>query len=81
MCIRDSRVQDVAELIAGKNVPAARPLDGFELNDVSGTCARGIALANMTNVKLSGIHVTGFDGPLISTQNVKGTGLELSGPK
>jgi polygalacturonase len=75
---KNIRVQDVSALVAGKNVPAVRPVDGFVLNDVSGTCAHGIALANMTNVKISGIHVTGYDGPLISTQNVSGTGLELS---
>jgi polygalacturonase len=78
---KNVRVQDVTALVAGKNVPAVRPLDGFTLAEISGTCARGIALANMTNVKLSGIHVTGFDGPLISTENVKGTGLELSALK
>ncbi len=75
------RVQDVAALVAGKNIPAARPVDGFILANISGTCAHGIALANMTNVKLSGIHVTGFEAPLISTENVKGTGLELSAAK
>ena len=78
---KNVRVQDVTALVAGKNIPAVRPVDGFTLTEISGTCARGIALANMTNVKLSGIHVTGFDGPLISTENVKGTGLELSAAK
>lgn len=73
---KNVRVQDVTMLVAGKNIPAARPVDGFTLTDIAGTCARGIALANMTNVKLSGIHVTGFDGPLISTENVKGEGLD-----
>jgi hypothetical protein len=32
-------------------------------------------------VKLSSIRVTGFEGPLVSTENVKGTGLELSTAK
>ena len=75
---KNVRVQDVTALVAGKNIPAARPIDGFILTDISGTCVHGIALANMTNVKLSGIHVTGYEAPLISTENVKGTGLELS---
>jgi len=75
---KNVRVQDVTALVAGKNIPSARPLDGFTLTDISGTCAHGIALANMTKVKLSGIHVTGYEAPLISTENVKGTGLELS---
>ena len=81
LSFKNVRVQDVTMLVAGKNIPAARPVDGFTLTDIAGTCARGIALANMTNVKLSGIHVTGFDGPLISTENVQGTGLELSALK
>ncbi len=75
------RVQDVCQLVAATNVPQARPIDGFTLADISGTCSRGISLANMTNVNLANIHVTGFSGPLISTENVKGTGLDLSAGK
>ena len=78
---KNIRVQEVAELVAGTNVPAARPMDGFTLTDISGTCARAISLANMTNVKLSGIRVTGFAGPLITTENVKGVGLDDSAAK
>jgi hypothetical protein len=69
-------VQDVNELVAGKDVPAARPVDGFTLADISGTCARAISLANMTNASLSGITVTGFSGPLLTLDNVQGRGLD-----
>jgi polygalacturonase len=75
---KNVRVQDVTELVAGTNVPEARPMDNFTLSNITGTCSRAISLANMTNVKLSQIRVTGFDGPLITTKNVKGTGLDLS---
>lgn len=74
-------VQDVAKLVAATNIPQEQPLDGFAFKDISGTCSRAIALANMTNVNLSEIHVTGFSGPLISTENVTGTGLDLSAAK
>jgi hypothetical protein len=77
LSFKNVRVQDVAVLVAGKNVPAARPVDGLTLAEISGTCAHGISLANMTGVNLSGITVTGFEGPLVSTENVKGTGLEV----
>jgi polygalacturonase len=70
------QVNHVAELIAAKNVPAERAMDGFTLTDITGTCNRGISLANMNNVRLSGINVTGYDGPLVSTDNVKGTGWD-----
>ena len=73
------QVNHVAELIAGKNVPAERVMDGFILNDITGTCGRGISLANMNNVKLSDINVTGFDGPLVSAENVTGTGWDKPG--
>ena len=72
---KNVRVQDVTELVSGKDIPAARPLNGFALADISGTCSRGISIANMTNVNFSKIAVSGFSGPLISTNNVSGTGL------
>jgi hypothetical protein len=53
-----------------------RPLDGFTLSDITGTCGRAITIANMTNVVFSNIHVRGFEGPLVMAQNVKGTGLD-----
>jgi len=34
--------------------------------------APGLVLANMTNVKLSSIRVTGFTGPLVTKENVTG---------
>jgi hypothetical protein len=68
----------VDELIDGRNVPPARPMDGFMLAGISGTCGRAISIANMTNVNLSKIHVTGFEGALITTNNVYGKGLDDS---
>lgn len=70
------KVDQVGELVAAKNIPADRPVDGLTLTDITGTCRQGIALANMVNVKLEGIDFTGYRGPLISTENVKGSGLE-----
>ena len=69
-------VQDVAELVDGTNIPSVRPLDGFTLSDITGTCGRAITIANMTNVVFSNIHVRGFEGPLVMAQNDKGTGLD-----
>ena len=78
---KNVRVQDVSQLIAGTNIPSARPLEGFVLSGITGTCSRGISLANMKNVSLSKIDVTGYDGPLVKTQNVTGSGLDLSSAK
>ena len=75
------RVQGVADLVDGKNVPPARPIDGFTLTDIAGTCTRAITLANMTNVNLSKIRVTGFEGALVTVQNVQGKGLDAAAAK
>jgi len=42
---------------------------------VTGTCGKGIALANIKRADLRNIKVTGFEGPLLSLSNVTGTGL------
>jgi hypothetical protein len=56
-------------------------MDGFTLTDISGTCSRAISLANMTNVNLSKIRVTGFSSRLVTTNNVHGKGLDDSAAK
>ncbi|HVM62021.1 MAG TPA: glycoside hydrolase family 28 protein [Verrucomicrobiae bacterium] len=70
------RVDDVGDLVPASNVPADRPLDGLSISNVIGTCAKGISLANMTNVSLAAINVSGFNGPLLTTNNVQGSGLD-----
>jgi polygalacturonase len=81
LCFTNVSVQDVAALVDARNVPPARPVDGLTLTDISGTCAHAISVANMTNVILSKIHVTGFSGPLVSVENTQGKGLDDSAAK
>jgi len=81
LSFKNVRVLEVDTLVSGKNISAVRPVNGFSLTDISGTCAHGLTLANMTGVKLSGLQVTGYEGPLITTQNVQGDGLKLSALK
>jgi polygalacturonase len=69
------RVNHVSELVAGKAIPAERAIDGLTFSDISGTCSRGISLSNVTNASFSAITVTGYEGQLINTDNVTGTGL------
>ncbi len=81
LSFKNVSVQNVADLIDAKNIPPARPMDGFVLTDISGTCSRAISIANMTNVDFSKIQVSGFTGPLITAENAKGTGLDDSAAK
>jgi hypothetical protein len=66
--------------VHGIEIHPRKPLDGFVLENVTGTCKKGISLANIRNAHLSGIKVTGFDGPLLLTSSVSGTGLAEAKP-
>ena len=46
------------------------------MKNISGTCKKGITLANIKNAKLQNITVTDYGGPLVSVYNVSGTGLD-----
>jgi hypothetical protein len=69
------RVTDVPVLVQATEIHPRKPLVGFSLTNVTGTCKSGIALANMKNVVIRDVKVTGFDGPLLSIDNVTGVGL------
>jgi len=69
------RVTDMPSLVDARLLTPAKPLDGLTLVNITGTCKKGMELAYMKNVHLAGIKVTGFDGPLLATAHVTGTGL------
>lgn len=71
----DIRVNDVPVLVDGSAIHPNKPLHGFTLKNVKGSCKKGITLANIKNAKLQDINVTGNEGPLISIFNVSGRGL------
>ena len=70
------RVKDVPVLVDGTGIHPNKPLEGFILHNVSGTCAKGISLANIKKADIRNINVTGFAGPLLGINNVSGTGLK-----
>ena len=70
------RLKDVTTLAQVTEVAAENPLLGLSLTKISGNCRTGISLAHVRDVELRDIDVTGFEGPLLSTDDVKGIGLE-----
>jgi polygalacturonase len=70
------RVQDCPVLVDAVRIHPQKPLDGFVLANVTGTCMKGISLANMTHADIRDIHVTGLSGPLLAVHNVTGKGLK-----
>jgi len=81
----DVRVKDCPVLVDGVRIHPDKPLDGFSLRNVTGTCAKGISLANVQNAEIGDIRVTGLSGPLLGIHNVGGRGLDgaaaIDGPK
>ena len=73
------RVTGCPLLVDGVGVHPRKPLDGFLLANVTGTCAKGIHLANIRNADIRDIHLTGLAGPLLGTHDVTGKGLESAG--
>ncbi len=63
-------------LVEATQIPEEKPLMGLTLSNVSGTCEKGITLANMRSVELRGIAVTGYTGSLLAIDNVMGEGLD-----
>jgi hypothetical protein len=69
------KVDHVPILVDGTAIHPHKPLDGFTLANISGTCAKGIFLANVKNAEIKDIKVTGLTGPLLNISNVTGKGL------
>jgi polygalacturonase len=69
------RVKDVPVLVQANEISAKKPLDGLVLSNITGTCGKGIILANINHAELKNINVTGFSGPLLSTYATTGKGL------
>ncbi len=69
------RVTDAPILVDGTGIHPDKPLEGLVLAGITGTCAKGIYLANVRNAEIRNINVKGFAGPLINISSVTGTGL------
>ena len=67
---------DCGTLVDAAAISPVKPINGFSLVDISGTCKKAIALANLTNAVIRDIHVTGYTGPFLTQTNVQGIGLE-----
>jgi len=70
------RVTDCPVLVDAVRIHPNKPLDGFSLMNVTGTCAKGISLANIKKADIRNVKVTGFSGPPIGIHNVSGKGLD-----
>jgi polygalacturonase len=70
------RVNDVPVLVQATSTHSSKPIHGFTLANITGSCAQGIFLANIDHADLSLLQISGLTGPLLSTYNVTGKGVE-----
>jgi polygalacturonase len=73
-------VDNAPVLLEATEIAEQKPLDGFTFEDVSGSCAKAITLANVRNASLKNITVIGFTGPLLRTANVTGKSMPKAEP-
>lgn len=71
----DIHVRDVPVLVEATEIDPGKPLVGFTVEKVTGTCGSGIFLANTHRAVIRDVQVTGFSGKLLNVENVTGTGL------
>jgi hypothetical protein len=76
--IRDVQIEATNLLtIIGK---VEKPVEGVQINGVSGNCQEGSVIQNARGVWFSDIRLQGIQGPLYFTNNVVGIGLEHAVP-
>lgn len=70
----------VDRLVEATQIAPEKPLTGLSLVNITGTCEKGIALANIRDAVLRDINVTGYHPPLLTISNVTGEGLSEAEP-
>jgi polygalacturonase len=67
-------------LVDATSISPVKPVAGFSITNVRGTCKKAMALANMTRVEWRDIDVTGYEGPFLTQTNIQSVGLEEPKP-
>ena len=70
------RLTNAKVLADASQIAPKKPLEGLTLANITGTCTKGIALANITHAELRDLHVTGYEGAFLTQTNVQGVGLD-----
>jgi polygalacturonase len=64
------RVRNCTRLVDAKDISPQKPLQGLTLANITGSCTNGIALANISGVRLKKIRVKVYQGPLVTQANI-----------
>jgi hypothetical protein len=68
-------VKSIADMV---DIAPEKPVEGLSLVGISGDATKGIELRHVSEAELRDINVTGVSGPIVSIEDVTGTGLEAA---
>jgi polygalacturonase len=71
------RLHDASEIVRAIKISPEKPVQGLSLVNITGTAAKGMNLCHIRDLTLKDINVTGLIGPLLTTEDVTGKGLDL----
>lgn len=57
-------------LLVATAIAPEKPVENLSVSNVTGTCTNGVNVANIKNLSLKNIQVTGFQGELVKSTNV-----------
>lgn len=75
-CFENIRLHDAPVAAKITQIDPRKMLDGLVLDGISGTCSKGISIANARHVDVRNLSLTGYTGPLLTIANVQGRGLK-----
>jgi polygalacturonase len=70
------RLKDATVVAEVVQVAPEKPVEGLSLINISGTAKKGISMLHVRDAALRGIKVTGVTGPLLTIDDVTGSGLK-----
>ncbi len=71
------RLHDAASVVDGSQVSPEKPVDGLRLTNITGTAVKGLTLSHVRRAELRDIKIGVVTGPLLTLDDVQGTGLDL----
>lgn len=69
------RLHHASEIVKAVRVSPEKPVQGLSLTNITGTAAKGMRFHHIRNLTLKDINVTGYEGDLITTEDVTGKGF------
>ncbi len=75
LSFKDVRLHDASEIVKAVNISPEKPVQGLSLKNITGTAQKGMRFNHIRGLMLKDIDVTGYEGELITVEDVTGEGF------